>query len=53
MEDAVLGWNLLKEGRIMIFDDYEWDNMKEEFNNPHLAYWCFLKNSPNSNWISL
>ena len=43
MEDAVLGWNLLKEGRIMIFDDYEWDNMKEEFNNPRLAIDAFLK----------
>lgn len=43
MSDAVLAWNLLKDGGIMIFDDYEWDYYHEEYNNPRIAIDCFLK----------
>jgi predicted O-methyltransferase YrrM len=41
--DATLSWKLLKEGGIMIFDDYEWDYYEEEYNNPRLAIDAFLK----------
>ncbi|CAG8782373.1 43082_t:CDS:2 [Gigaspora margarita] len=40
--DAILSWNLLKEGGIMIFDDYEWDFF-EEYLNPRIAIDSFLK----------
>ncbi|GES83584.1 class I SAM-dependent methyltransferase [Rhizophagus clarus] len=39
----VLSWNLLKEGGIMILDNYEWDYFEEEFNNPRIAIDSFLK----------
>ncbi|RIB15460.1 hypothetical protein C2G38_1971667, partial [Gigaspora rosea] len=43
LTDAVLAWNLLKDGGIMIFDDYEWDRCKEEYNNTKLAINTFIK----------
>ncbi|CAG8646582.1 11052_t:CDS:1, partial [Ambispora leptoticha] len=43
LSDAVLAWNLLKEGGIMIFDDYLWDRYEEEYNNPKIAIDSFLK----------
>jgi len=43
LADAVLSWNLLKEGGILIFDDYEWDYFEEEYNNPRIAIDAFLK----------
>ncbi|EXX65132.1 SAM-dependent methyltransferase [Rhizophagus irregularis] len=43
LSDAVLSWNLLKDGGIMILDDYEWDYFEEEFNNPRIAIDSFLK----------
>lgn len=43
MSDAVLSWNMLKEGGIMIFDDYEWDYYEEEYNNPRIAVDDFLE----------
>jgi predicted O-methyltransferase YrrM len=30
MEDAILGWSLLKEGGIMIFDDYGWGAYQDQ-----------------------
>ncbi|GBC00219.1 hypothetical protein RclHR1_03790012 [Rhizophagus clarus] len=43
LEGIVLSWNLLKEGGIMILDNYEWDYFEEEFNNPRIAIDSFLK----------
>ncbi|RIB10708.1 methyltransferase domain-containing protein [Gigaspora rosea] len=43
LADAVLAWNLLKDGGIMTFDDYEWDRYKEEYNNPKVAINTFIK----------
>ncbi|CAG8645835.1 5762_t:CDS:2 [Cetraspora pellucida] len=42
LSDAVLSWNLLKEGGIMILDDYEWDFFEEEYLNPRIAIDSFL-----------
>ncbi|CAG8636168.1 10625_t:CDS:1, partial [Acaulospora colombiana] len=43
LSDAVLSWNLVKEGGIMILDDYQWDFYKDEHNNPTIAIDAFLK----------
>ncbi|GBC00216.1 hypothetical protein RclHR1_03790009 [Rhizophagus clarus] len=43
LSDAVLSWNLLKDGGIMILDDYEWDYFEEEYNNPRIAIDAFLR----------
>jgi predicted O-methyltransferase YrrM len=43
LANAILSWNLLKEGGIMILDDYEWDHFEEEYNNPRIAIDSFLK----------
>src|ERR1041385_238867 len=43
LSDAILTWNLLKEGGIMIFDDYEWDFFEEDYNNPKIAIDSFLR----------
>jgi len=44
--DAVLTWDLMKPGGIIIIDDYLWENAKEELNNaaftPQLAINAFL-----------
>lgn len=43
LEDAVLAWRLLKEGGVMIFDDYAWDAYKDNPElNPRLAIDSFL-----------
>lgn len=44
LADIMLSWKLLKEGGIMILDNYEWDYFEEEFNNPRLAIDSFLEN---------
>jgi predicted O-methyltransferase YrrM len=43
ISDAIRAFSLLKEGGIMIFDDYEWDCYKEDYNNPRMAVDAFLK----------
>ncbi|CAG8694030.1 12656_t:CDS:1 [Dentiscutata heterogama] len=43
LSDAILSWNLLKEGGIMILDDYEWDFFEEEYLNPRIAIDSFLR----------
>ncbi|CAG8662636.1 1183_t:CDS:1 [Cetraspora pellucida] len=43
LTDAVLAWNLLKEGGIIIFDDYELDRYEEDYNNARIAIDSFLK----------
>jgi predicted O-methyltransferase YrrM len=41
--DAVLSWELLKNGGIMIFDDYKWEMFKEKkYLHPALAIDSFL-----------
>jgi hypothetical protein len=43
LTDAVLGWRLLKEGGIIIFDDYEWDSYRNQPTlHPKLAVDSFL-----------
>lgn len=42
MLDAVLSWEILKEGGIIIFDDYQWDKLKEEYSRPKLAIDSFI-----------
>lgn len=42
LSDAVLAWNLLKQGGIMIFDDYEWNAYPDPTLNPKLAIDSFL-----------
>ena len=43
ISDAILSWNLLKTGGIMIFDDYRWDLLVQEFSKPALAVDSFLE----------
>ena len=42
LEDAVLAWPLLKEGGLLIFDDYEWDGDPDPLNCPRVAINAFL-----------
>jgi len=42
MSDAVLSWEILKEGGIIIFDDYQWDKLKEDYSRPKLAIDSFI-----------
>lgn len=41
--DAVVSWNLLKVGGLLIFDDYAWEPHREETLRPKLAADCFLQ----------
>jgi len=41
--DAVASWVLLKEGGIMIFDDYEWEPDKPPEERPQIAIDIFLR----------
>ena len=40
--DAVLTWSIMDAGGIVIFDDYEWDMMREERERPRLGIDAFL-----------
>lgn len=42
MSDTILSWEILKEGGIIIFDDYQWDKLKEEYSRPKLAIDSFI-----------
>jgi predicted O-methyltransferase YrrM len=42
LEDAVLGFRLLKHGGIMIFDDYHWGLQGDPLSTPKLAIDAFL-----------
>lgn len=42
LRDAVLAFELLAVGGIMIFDDYEWKVMRDEIDRPKLAVDSFL-----------
>lgn len=41
--DAIKGFELLKTGGIMIFDDYLWQYYPKDIDNPAAAINCFLK----------
>lgn len=43
LRDGVLGWDLLKVGGIMIFDDYRWKDMPDELDRPALAVDAFCQ----------
>lgn len=43
LEDAILSWRLLKEGGLLIFDDYAWVMPYEEAGKPKLAIDIFNK----------
>lgn len=43
LEDAVLSWRLLKEGGILIFDDYRWGKGKDKIATPSYAIDIFLE----------
>ena len=42
VSDAILAWKLLKEGGVMIFDDYKWEKMVQEYFRPKLAIDSFV-----------
>lgn len=42
LTDAVLSWRLLKNGGILIFDDYGWDLHEDVTRNPKIAINTFL-----------
>jgi SAM-dependent methyltransferase len=42
LEDAVLSWGLLKNGGIMIFDDYLWEDHPDPVMRPKIAIDSFL-----------
>jgi len=42
LSDAILSWEILKEGGIIIFDDYQWDKLKEDYSRPKLAIDSFI-----------
>jgi len=44
LEDAVLSWELLKDGGIMVFDDYHWENNnKRPADAPKISIDSFLQ----------
>ena len=42
LSDAILSWRLLKNGGVMIFDDYKWTKLKEPYFQPKLAIDSFV-----------
>lgn len=42
LSDAILAWNILNIGGILIFDDYKWEKYQEDYNNPRVAINSFL-----------
>jgi len=43
LSDAILVWKLMKENGIVIFDDYIWMDLKQEFFRPRLAIDSFIR----------
>ena len=41
--DAVLSWNLLKIGGVMMFDDYRWGGKRKGYQTPRVAINSFLR----------
>ena len=42
LSDAILSWKLLKNGGILIFDDYKWEKLKELYFQPKIAIDSFI-----------
>ena len=42
LTDAILSWDLLDTGGIIIFDDYEWDKLSKEYFRPKIAIDSFI-----------
>lgn len=42
LEDAINAFRLLKNGGILIFDDYMWDGGGRDIDNPHMAINAFI-----------
>ncbi|HEX3110392.1 MAG TPA: class I SAM-dependent methyltransferase [Thermoanaerobaculia bacterium] len=42
LRDAVLAFDLLRPGGVMVFDDYEWKVMRDEIDRPKLAIDSFM-----------
>ncbi len=43
LADAVLSWPLLKPGGVMVFDDYQWDDVVLEWQKPQIAVDAFVR----------
>ena len=43
LSDAILVWKLMKENGIVIFDDYRWDDLEQEYFRPRLAIDSFIR----------
>lgn len=43
ISDAVLSWQVLKNGCVLIFDDYEWDILEQEYFRPKIAIDSFIE----------
>lgn len=43
LSDAVLVWKLMKENGIVVFDDYRWADLEQEFFRPRLAIDSFIR----------
>lgn len=43
LADAVMGWKLLREGGVMVFDDYLWGNPKNPLHRPKPAIDAFTE----------
>ena len=41
--DGILTWPLMARGGLVIFDDYQWDEMPGKMNNPGPGVDAFLK----------
>ena len=42
MKDAILGWDILDEGGIMIFDNFRWEELEDEYYKPRIAIETFI-----------
>jgi hypothetical protein len=43
LSDGILVWKLMKENGIVIFDDYIWEDLKQDYFRPQLAIDSFIK----------
>ena len=43
LSDAILSWKILKNGGVLIFDDYKWNKLEKNIDKPKIAIDSFLK----------
>ena len=43
ISDAILSWNILNIGGVMIFDDYKWNLLLQEYSKPKIAVDSFIE----------